>query len=550
MRSLAITLLMLSLTCRAGPLPPALDSDAVAGRLPVPNLPADAYRPALYGVPVPTQASQQHGLMTLNAPIPVHKVRFEGGTVYLLSELREHYQPLVGREVTLTELLAVTERLTQRYRQDGYILSRAYLPPQDFADGRVQVVLVEGYISDYQLQGDIGPAAAYVERLLGKLTAERPLTRESFERYLGLIDRMPGVSAEAELAPGTGREGAMRLVLRVSRKAFAGQLTMTDGSRESAQALAGIASHAQTRFAEQMAARVSWPPGDGKARFYRLDYSQYLDDEGSRLLLWASRYRSEPRTYMRLARGGDVRQRWENERFGIGISQALIAKPGEWLDVVGRFYTATDHVAYRARLDDRDTYARVVSFEGDWRKVDADRLRIVSAGVYQGLDQLGARSDSDRDVDFLRLRLGALQSDSFSGNWQGVASAAFYWSANDLPDSERVLFGGQHFGRGYPADQASGDKGWGMAYELNRSFHPGSRRARLVQPYVVLDAARAWSNGLDTEDARMASVAVGLRLGDGQGSNLALEMAKPLADVALDNRGREPRLTIRFAFAL
>lgn len=39
-------------------------------------------------------------------------------------------------------------------------------------------------------------------------------------------------------------------------------------------------------------------------------------------------------------------------------------------------------------------------------------------------------------------------------------SGALYWSADSLPDSERAVFGGQPR-RGYPDDQASGDKGWG-----------------------------------------------------------------------------------------
>ena len=82
--------------------------------------------------------------------------------------------------------------------------------------------------------------------------------------------------------------------------------------------------------------------------------------------------------------------------------------------------------------------------------MEQGRLRIVSAGVYQGLDYLGARSDADYDLDFLRLRLSGLQSDRLLDNWQGVVSGALYWSDDRLPDSERAGFGGQNFGRGYP----------------------------------------------------------------------------------------------------
>ncbi|MBC7201617.1 MAG: redox-regulated ATPase YchF, partial [Pseudomonas balearica] len=120
-------------------------------------------------------------------------------------------------EAEIAELIEVTRRLTQRYQQDGYLLSYAYLPPQDFADGRVRVVLVEGYIHDYQVQGDIGAARAYLDQLMDRLKAERPLTRESFERYTSLAGRIPGVTFQAQVPPPATTDGATRLLAQVSR---------------------------------------------------------------------------------------------------------------------------------------------------------------------------------------------------------------------------------------------------------------------------------------------------------------------------------------------
>lgn len=174
----------------------------------------------------------------------------------------------------------------------------------------------------------------------------------------------------------------------------------------------------------------------------------------------------------------------DSERYAVGLRQPVVVRPNEWMAVQGHLYAVSEHVEDQLdggpSLRDYDTSVRALSFEGDWRKVESGRLRIVSAGVYQGLDYLGARSDADYDLDFLRLRLSGLQSDTLAGNWQGVASGALYWSDDRLPDSERAGFGGLHFGRGYPRDQADGDKGWGVAYELNYSLR-GNGLA-LVQP--------------------------------------------------------------------
>ncbi|MBK5003129.1 ShlB/FhaC/HecB family hemolysin secretion/activation protein [Pseudomonas sp. S31] len=556
MRRWVVTWMALSSACTAGaaPLPVFMAGDADEGLLPGANLPIDTYRPIAAGQLPSTLDPAQRPALDLNARVHLRKVRFEGGTVYPLSDLREHFQPLIGQDVTLGQLVAYTDRLSQRYQQDGYWLSHAYLMPQDLADGRVSVVLVEGYVSDCEIHGDIGPAKGQVEQLLARLKTERPLTRQAFERYIGLIERIPGVAVQARLVQPGGNGQAMRLVVQVARKPVATAMTFTDGSRDSPQALLRVASQAQTRFAEQLSAAVLVPPGKDEARYWRLDYSQFVDDEGSQVLASARRYRSDSSTRIRLDHGGYMSRQRDNERYSVGISQALIVAADESLDALARFEVGTDRSALQAegsgRHSDEEVDLRVLSFEADWRKREAGRLRLVSGSVHQGLDQLGARGDGEVDLDFLRLHLAGVQSDTWPGNWQGVLSGALYWSDDHLPDSERAVFGGQNFARGYPVDQAAGDKGWGLAYEIGYRLRRDGAWFDTLHPYAALDTARAWFNRGGIEQARLGSVAMGLRLGNGEACSLALEVAKPLADIALDSLGRQPRLSLSIRLQL
>ncbi|MCY1440055.1 hemolysin secretion/activation protein ShlB/FhaC/HecB [compost metagenome] len=198
-----------------------------------------------------------------------------------------------------------------------------------------------------------------------------------------------------------------------------------------------------------------------------------------------------------------------------------------------------------------ETDIRVLGLEADWRKAGAGRLQILSGGIYQGIDGLGANSDTDLyDLDFLRLRLSGMQSDRFSEHWQGVMSAALYWTADSLPDAEQALFGEQSFGRGYPSDQASGDKGWGVAYEINYSFQRESRWLPFVQPYLVADAARTWFNRQAVQHSELSSAALGVRFGNPRYYNIALEAAKPMSDPALDSGNRRPRFLLSFSYQL
>lgn len=551
------SLLFLSLSCTtlADTLPSFLNSNETIRNLPVPNLPADAYRPNAAPLQVPEPGATAAQPLLMGTKINLRTVQIEGGTLYPLNELAEIYKPLIGRESSLADLIEATRNITRRYQQDGYLLSYAFLPQQTFDDGVARVVLVEGYVRDVQIAGDVGRVKALLERLAAKLQAERPLTRKTFERYTTLMTRIPGVTIQAQVPPPGTTDGATTLVAQASRKPFTSTLSTTEDNRNGTQALLGISSNSQTSMGEQLSLSGLFPPGDDHEHYYRLDYNQFINDEGAQLSLSASRYRADPGTNVLLNNGLELKPHRENDRYSLGFSLPLIAASDELLTAGSRLYAVNDKtrynvIGYPLSVEER-TDIRALAFESDWRKADARQLRILSGGVYQGFDSLGAHTNNSAiDLDFFRVRLSGVQSDKFLDNWQGVLSAALYWSDDTLPDSERAVFGGQNFGRGYPDDQASGDKGWGVAYEINYSFNRDGNWVRILQPYFVLDRSRSWFNELPVQANNLSSAAVGLRFGDAKYYNIALEAAKAMSDEALDTFNRRPRYSISFSYQL
>lgn len=556
MRVLASLLcLSLSSAALADTLPSFLNSNETIRNLPVPNLPADAYRPSAAPLQVPDPGATAAQPLLMETKVNLKTVQIEGGTIYPLNELAEIYKPLIGRQASLAELIEATRNITRRYQQDGYLLSYAFLPQQNFDDGVARVVLVEGYVRDIQMQGDIGRVKSLLDKLAAKIQAERPLTRKTFERYTTLMSRIPGVTIQAQVPPPGTTDGATTLVAQASRKPFTSTLSTTEDNRNGPQALLGVSSNSQTSMGEQLSLSGLFPPGDDKEHYYRLDYSQFLDTEGTQLNVSASRYRADPDTEVLVGGGGRLSTHRENDRYSIGFSTPLIASANELLTAGSRLYAVDDKTRYDGInfpfSTELRTDVRALAFEGDWRKADARQLRILSAGVYQGFDSLGAHTNyDDIDLDFFRVRLSGVQSDKFLDNWQGVLSAALYWSDDTLPDSERAVFGGQNFGRGYPDDQASGDKGWGVAYEVNYSFNRDGNWVRILQPYVVVDRSRSWFNQLPVQANNLSSTALGLRFGDAKYYNVALEVAKAMSDEALDTFNRKPRYSISFSYQL
>ncbi|ATN09068.1 hypothetical protein CRN80_05125 [Pseudomonas sp. FDAARGOS_380] len=554
-----LLLLTLSAYAQAETLPSFLNSNDTVRTLPVPNLPADAYRPPTSKTQVPEAPPTAGQPLLMDTKVTIRKLQIEGGTVYPLAETAQVYAPLIGRETNLAQLIEATRGITRRYQEDGYLLSYAFLPQQNFENGLVRVVLVEGYIKDYQQTGDIGSVSAYVDKLAQKLLAERPLTRKTFERYTTLMSRIPGLSVQAQVPPPGTTDGATHMQIQASRKPFTTSMSLVQKSRGGTQALLSATSNSQTSMGEQLSVSGLFPPGEDKEHYYRVDYNQFINAEGTQLALAAERYRADPNSSVQLDGGFELKPHQSIDRYSIGLSHPFIASPTESLTLGTRLYAVDQTTRYKLvgfpLSFDIESNLRALAFEGDWRKADAQRLRIISGGLYQGIDGLGAKARSDLgvakpDLDFFRLRLSGVQSDKFFDNWQGVLSGALYWSDNTLPDSERVTFGGQNFGRGYPDDQGSGDKGWGVAYEVNYSFNRTGNWVKILQPYVVVDRAKSWFNDLPVKANDMSSAAVGLRFGDKKYYNIALEAAKPMSDIALDSFNRRPRYTLSFSYQL
>ncbi|WP_017735282.1 ShlB/FhaC/HecB family hemolysin secretion/activation protein [Pseudomonas sp. CBZ-4] len=561
MRALTpLLLLSLSAYAHAETLPSFLNSNDTIRNLPVPNLPADAYRPNTPQTQLPTPAASEAQPLLMDTKVTISKLQIDGGTVYPLKELALAFEPLIGHETNIAQLIEATRSITKRYQTDGYLLSYAFLPEQSFDGGLVHVVLVEGYVRDYQLQGDIGSVSSYVEKLADKLKAERPLTRKTFERYTTLMGAIPGVTLQAQVPPPRTTDGGTHMQITASRKPFTTSMSLNQASRGGLQALVSATSNSQTSMGEQLTVSALAPPGNDKEHYYRAAYSQFVNAEGTQLALSGEHYRAEPGTNVQLDGGFQLKPHQAIDRFSIGVSHPVIASPTESLSLGTRIYGVDQKTRYQLvgfpNRFDLETNLRALAFEGDWRKADTDQLRILSAGLYQGINGLGAKTRSDfegtkPDLDFFRLRLSGVQSNKlFGSNFQGVLSAAFYWSDDTLPDSERATFGGQNFARGYPDDQGSGDKGWGLAYEINYSYNRAGDWVRILQPYVVFDRAKTWFNVLPIRGNDLSSAAVGLRFGDSQYYNIALEAAKPLSDVALDSFDRRPRYTLSFSYQL
>jgi len=119
-----------------------------------------------------------------------------------------------------------------------------------------------------------------------------------------------------------------------------------------------------------------------------------------------------------------------------------------------------------------------------------------------------------------------------------------------LPSTERVSFGGTRFGRAFLSGDAAGDYGWGVGLELNRSFPVETTWVKSIQPYVLAERARVYSNLGTLPFAKLTSATLGVRVSDNKYYTVDLGASKPSGDPSPTNTNRAVRYSALLSYSL
>jgi len=192
---------------------------------------------------------------------------------------------------------------------------------------------------------------------------------------------------------------------------------------------------------------------------------------------------------------------------------------------------------------------RVATAEVSYLQRGVGVTRNATFGVYKGFDALGAdRENNNNDLSFWRTRLAVSQASDLPFGFGMSVSAAGQYSGNRLASSEQISFGGRFFGLGYPAGEVAGDKGWGASFEINRLFTVDFTYLKTLQPFIVTDIARVYSNSVSLSHRSLQSVGIGLRFSDRRYYTMDVSVAQPVGDKPTNASHRSPRINLLWSY--
>jgi hemolysin activation/secretion protein len=441
-------------------------------------------------------------------PFVLRTVVVEGSTMPA-QELEAAWAPLVGQTFSTADLVRITDALARVYEDHDLAIYTVVIENQDLSEGVVRVRALEGRISGTEVVGTDDPRLRrLLQRYLDRMTAERPLRRSSFQRYVSLVRDLPGLGADVTLENGPGEDGVK---LKLSVKPRPVQVAFAVNNRGTAllgrtQASADLYLNGVLRAGDQTRLTIAAPTEANLFRSYTLQQTEPLGTNGLVVTASASHLRTRPKRTDLRGRATSV---------GLQFSYPLIRSYDRDLYATVGVDGVDNRNAFLGFTFANDR-TRAIRGALAYSQQSERRVQFASAAVSQGVNALGARTTDRRlgEPDFRKLNLRAGVNFAIGRTAALRLAGAAQLSADRLPSTELFSLGGDEFGRAFPASIVAGDQGVAGSAEL--AVSPGSLPAILQgsEAYGFLDSGKVSYKGrlgFPRADAHLVSAGAGVR---------------------------------------
>lgn len=446
------------------------------------------------------------------------RVVIEGATVYSASELAPLYADLVGRPVPLTAVYDIARRVTAKYGADGYVLSRAVVPPQNF--GRtgavVRIRVVEGYVDKVVWPANIAHYRDFFTYYAARITADRPANIRTLERYLLLMTDLPGFKVTTALKPSASNPNASTLFVEVTEKRFDALGRIDNRGTHARGPLQYMASATVNNIIGAHEAFTVTYAGAFQPRemqYIAAGWRQVLTAEGLTFFANASYGPGRPGTF--LLETLDYRTRSATAE--AGLAYPVIRSRERNLTLSGLGFATNDESDMLGLPFTRDRI-RGVRFKADADWADALLgINQVAVTVSRGIDGFGAAGDSTNAgrPGFTKLEATVSRLQPLPASFSALLAAHGQYAVDPLLVSEQCGFGGRFFGRAFDPSQLIGDRCFHMLGELRYDLPAFVPQLARTQLYGYADHGRIYNidPALGTpRSAQASSLGAGLRL--------------------------------------
>lgn len=481
-----------------------------------------------------------------------------GSTAYGSAVFAAITDDLIGPDQPLVAVYEAARRITALYGNDGFILSRAIVPPQDLDPSGAVVTLhvIEGYVDQVIWPPELDRYRDLFSGYAAIITAERPSNIHTVTRYLLLAGDLPGIDVRSRFEAGTTDAGASTLVVESASSLFDATLRIDNRGTEARgpfQYAASASVHNLLGIHESFTLTYGGSFDFREMQFVSGRYTQVLTSEGATASFNVSYSLGEPGTaalqaldFQTRSFSADVGLRWS-------LVRAREANITPFVTLFGSESTAYMLGTVSSFDALRGVRAGVTA---DW----ADRFNGVtqiSLVLTQGIDAFGSSgndnplaSRGNGRAQFFTVSGGISRLQPLGGGYTLRLAAEGQWSPVSLLAPAECTYGGGEFGRAFDSAELTGDRCASASLEFRYAPLLSSAFLTQLQVYGFADVGTvhriAPAAGV-ASSATGSSAGLGVSVGFGNRMSADLSAAKPLIGRADDGWRFFFSASLRFA---
>ncbi|KST69495.1 ShlB/FhaC/HecB family hemolysin secretion/activation protein [Mastigocoleus testarum] len=456
--------------------------------------------------------------------ITVKQFVITGSTAFKQKDFDKIITPYLNRPLTIAELFKVRSEITNLYISKGYITSGAFIPPQKFKDGVVEIKVIEGKLEDIKVRGNQKLKRSYIRSRLARST-KKPLNREKLLKALQLLQINPLIeNISAKLSAGT-RPGESLLEIEIRETNTFQTSLILDNARSPSvgtfrrqiqvgdtnllgygDSISGSYKNTDGSNSFDFHYKLPINPRNGTISLnYGISENKVIEEPFNILDI-----QSDSRYYEVSFRQPIVEK--TQQELGLGITLSRRESEARFLD---------DEVPFQASGADAEGKTKVsaIRFFQDWTSRDRKQV-------------FALRSQFSIGVDWLNSTINETSPDSNFYAWRGqmqwvrlLAKDTLLLLRGDMQFADRPLvpfeqfgLGGQESIRGYRQDALLKDNGIFASAEVRIPIFRFSRNRSLLQVAPFIDFGTAWnrsgreSTSSNSDPNTLVSAGLGLRL--------------------------------------
>ena len=388
------------------------------------------------------------------------EVHWNPSEILTQEEIQAVAKTYIGRQITLKDLREMADRITDLYRDKGYMTCGAVLPPQTIHEGVVEIRLVEGKTGEVSVTGNKHTKTGYITSRLGLKPGEIANT-DKLNRDLRWFHGTNDVQLRVVMKPGAA-EGTTdyEIVALEPQNQTVTLYIDNDGYETSGRWREGIFYNIRSLSGNRDALRANFIRSQG-TKAWSLGYSFPVSPKGMRLDLDYSSNRTE-------VTSGELRPLGVD---GKSTSYSLTWRVPFYVTETSRHETGLQYVHQKTETDlghgavhwVDDKINRVIPYISFTHYGDSTVLYHKHSFVWARRSDIDGVSDAAK---FYRLT-------SF---WQKRCQGGQFWQArldgqlssgDFMAASDRLFIGGVNSVRGYEEGFIGGEKGLTMGVEYH-----------------------------------------------------------------------------------